>query len=238
MLPILTECSTQKAEGFLFLKGGGHRPVRSVPLQALIRWQRENARKSVEGDYGTVSKSARGALLALTRLLQVVQSENTQDLVDYVQLKAATEVYDWRHSVASSSGRPKGRIGFWGSPKELSDRLELALQQESVRQRLRTPGSHIGELIRELSYKARPAVLVLWWVKRESRLAAGLYCPNFETALHACLLSHAAMPEGMAVCVKCMKVFRRARVRQKFCSKRCGNAVRQRRHRSMQKNLD
>jgi hypothetical protein len=235
MLPILTECSTKKAEGYRFLKGGGHQPVRSVPLQVLLRWQK--SRELVEGDYGTVSSRAHVVLLALTRLLQAVQSKGTGDLAAYVKLKASEEVQHEHHSPTRLGGlRPKeSRTGFFATSDDLSIKFKMALQQESVRGRLKAPGSRIGEEIRELSWKAQPAKLVLWWVKEDSRVAAGLYCPSFETALYALLLLHAATPEGMAVCAGCTKVFRRVRIKQMFCSKRCGNTIRQRRHRSAQR---
>src|ERR1039458_924333 len=73
------------------------------------------------------------------------------------------------------------------------------------------------------------------WRSKERDLLAGIHCSSLDEALFALLHSQTAMSRGTTICTRCQKVFSRSRIRQKFCSRRCGNAVRQTQRRAKQK---
>jgi hypothetical protein len=237
-LPVLIECAFQEADGFIFRRryvgekekddDNDFLPVCVLPLVILKRVEEHKGKGQFKTPYGTVSQRTRTTLLTVNLLVQAIQSTDGKSLNKYVLLKAAEEASEEaRQNDLSEYGL--GDLLY----KEEYERLEPEIKKQ-VLSRVKGKGHPIAELSAEL-YRIAPSQLVLWWRSRERDLAAGVYCFNLDAALFALLLSRSAMPQGTAICTRCQKVFIRSRIAQKFCSRRCGNAVRQEQRRAKQK---
>jgi hypothetical protein len=232
-LPVLIECAFQEADGLIFQrryeeKDNTFIPVRELPLSFLESVEKSKGEGGFQTRYGTVSKRTRTALLTANRLVQAIQNADDKSLSKYVRLKAAEE--------ASEEARQNdlAEYGLGGLLyEEEFKKLEPKVQQR-VLARVKGGGHPIAELSAEL-YRIAHSQLVLWWRSKERNVAAGIYCLSLDAAFFSLLLSRVAMPQGTAICTRCQKVFIRSRVAQKFCSRRCGNAVRQAQRRAKQK---
>jgi hypothetical protein len=238
--PILIECDLQESEGLIFRRrcqgeedsnGRGHNdvlPVRVLPLDTLKSVEKYEGEGQFRTRYGTVSRRTRVKLRTVNFLVQEVQSADGKRLGKYVHFKTAEE--------ASEEARDND-FSEYGLGDLLYDeeykRLEPGIQKQVV-SRVTGDGRLIAELSAELDRIAL-AKLVLWWRSKERDLAAGIYCADIDAALFALLLSRTVMPQGTAICTRCWKLYTRSRVAQKFCSRRCGNAVRQAQKRAKQK---
>lgn len=232
-LPVLIECAFQEADGLIFQRRNEENdntfiPVRELPLSFLESVEKSKGEGEFQTRYGTVSRRTRIVLLTANRLVRVIQNADDKGLNKYVQLKAAEE--------ASEEAR-QNDLSEYGLGELMYDeefkRLEPKVQQR-VLARVTGGGHPIAELSAEL-YRIAPSQLVLWWRSKERNVAAGIYCLSLDIALFSLLLSRVAMPQGTAICSRCQKVFIRSRVAQRFCSRRCGNAVRQAQRRAKQK---
>jgi hypothetical protein len=235
-LPVLIECDLQKSDGFIFRRrylgeptnDNDFLPVRVLPLAVLKSIEKHKSKGKLKTRYGTVSQRTRTTLLTVNLLVQAIHSADEKRLNTYIRLKAAKE---------TSEGARQNDLSDYGLGDLLSkderERLEPEIQKQ-VLVRVKGKGHPIAELSAEL-YQIAPSQLVLWWRSKERGLAAGIYCSSLDAALFALLLSRVAMPQGTAICSRCQRVFIRSRIAQKFCSRRCGNAVRQTQWRAKQK---
>jgi hypothetical protein len=176
----------------------------------------------------TVSRRTRIALDTLNLLAQEVKNADGRRLNTYVRLKAAEE---------TSEEARDNEFSMYGGGSLLHEEEYKRLKpdiQKKVLARVKGNGHPIAKLSAEL-YRIVPSHVVLWWRTREQDLITGIYCSGLDEALSVLLLSRVSMPEGTAMCTRCWKVFSRSRIKQKFCSRRCGNAVRQTRRRAKQK---
>lgn len=253
----------KRADGFIFRQergtseGSSWLPVGIVRLEELEAVQTFEAPGPINTPLGTVSQRDRAILRVMSLLIQAVQTGDSQALNKYVDLKAAGEASAAARRIRGSldldsrgvpvrgaTNRPESAFSAWLDPTTLGvfQEMGLALERErqenllqkQVQARVKKPGHPIAELIRELNSLVG-AKLVLWWQVKERKLASGLLCRNFSSALFALLLSRAVLPEGTGICARCGKVFTRVRVGQKFCSKRCGFSVRKARQRARRK---
>jgi transposase-like protein len=237
-LPILIECDLQEADGFIFQRSySGENdniflPVRVLPLAVLKSVEKSKPWGEIQTRYGIVSERTRAWLVTANVLMQAIQTADSNRLDKYVMFKATEETRE----EASEEAR-ENDLSEYGLAdllyKEAVKRLEPKVKQH-VLARVQSPGHPIAELCAEL-YRRASSQLVLWWRQKERNLAAGIYCSSLDAALSALLLSRMAMPQGTAICARCQKPFIRVRIAQKFCSSRCGNAVRQADRREKQK---
>ena len=235
-LPVLIECAFQEADGLIFRRRySGEKdndndflPVRVLPLAVLKSVEKHKSEGQLKTRYGKVSQRTRVGLLEANLLTQAIQTADSKHLSKYVQLKTAEEASEEaRQNDLSEYGL--GDLLY----EEEFKRLEPKVQQQ-VLARVKGGGHPIAELSAELFWRAS-SQLVLWWRSKEQNVAAGIYCMSLDAALFSLLLSRVAMPQGTAICTRCQKVFIRSRIAQKFCSPRCGNAVRQAEWRAKQK---
>lgn len=244
-LPVLIRCGRVEREGHLVIGNNRSIHVRTVPKQIFEVVASDEREVAFQREYGRMPKSATVSLKALYSLLQAIQTRdpgNLGHLERYSHLKAALEVrrdeLEWARTLGKS---PTGlrreaedfhqRTGFWPL-LTVPGSGYLKRRSQHILERIRYP---LGELCKELNRQLRSARLVLWWVNQEQRLAAGLYCPNAQTALFAVSFSQVAEPEGLAICMRCGKPFERCRTAQKYCSLRCANAGRKARERERRK---
>jgi hypothetical protein len=239
-LLVLIDCNLLEAEGFIFRRrfsgqadevGSSENnfvPVRVLPLEILKSVENHKGDWPFETRYGAVSQRTRTKLLTVNHLVQAVQNPDGKLLHKYVQFKAAEEASEEAlYNDFSEYGG--GELLF----EEERERLEPGTRKQ-VLDRVKGNGHPIAELSAEF-YRIASSQLVLWWRSKERDLAAGIYCSSLEAALFALLLSRVSMPEGRAICTRCWKAFSRSRIKQKFCSRRCGNSVRQARRRAKRK---
>ena len=93
-------------------------------------------------------------------------------------------------------------------------------------------GSPRVELTEQIDKRTKSGRLVLWWSLREMKFKTGLYFSDIKDAIYALFALQIVQPEGVGICERCEKVFKRTRVAQRFCSVKCGNCVRKKRQRS------
>jgi hypothetical protein len=77
----------------------------------------------------------------------------------------------------------------------------------------------------------RKTRFVVWWSNVARRLAPGLYCPDFVTALYALAMWSIGTAGGWAVCQRCKKNYLRSRAQQVYCSHKCQAAAGMQRYR-------
>jgi hypothetical protein len=214
-------------------------PVRVLPSDFHRLWRRERWVTLCESYGVKVSGKERANLLSLVQLSHAVQTgrfriytqhdaqrrprlkfEAAADLDIYVKLQSAIRARE-RSPIPSCP------------PDKWNDKAVQA--KEVWRQLVPTTGGHpLAALVQQLGSRVKSGSLVLWWSRREEKLRAGLYFSQMQDAIYALLALQTGEPEGVGICERCGKVFKRSRLAQKFCSLKCGNYVRKKRERAKQ----
>jgi hypothetical protein len=250
-LPVLIDCLPgtgvplelggrgRAPDGFIFSGEDGGTLVRvlSWDFFRLLRGKRLQALYSAYGlKLGTKEYANLRSLILLSQQVQTggfdirrmadgkrisISIRPTMGLRKYVEMQAAIRARE-------KAPVPSVTAEEWSKEKVQAEEIWKQFQPS-------TGGHALFELARQMDRRARSGRLVLWWSQREEMLQAGIYFSRIQDAIYALFTLQTARPQGVGICERCGKVFKRSRVAQKVCSTKCGNYIRKQRERAKTK---
>jgi hypothetical protein len=248
LLPVLLPCPPgwtapeelggrgRAADGYIFSGEGGNTiPVRVLPWDFTRLLQGKRLR-TLYGAYGSRLEAKEYTnLRALVLLSQLVQTGGfhlnaTQGAgTTTISFSPTAGLKLYAKMQAAIRAREKEPVPT--SPPEEWGKEEVQAKEVWGQLLPQTAGDPVFELARQVDRRAKSGRLVLWWSRREKTLLSGLYFAKVQDAIYALFTLQVAHPEGVGICERCGKFFKRSRVAQKFCSIKCGNYVRKKRER-------